>query len=204
MGNRWIMGLLGLVAALTLGAHNQAEAQDLGGARTHDGFYFQALGGIGYASTSGNDVDQSISGLELDVSLMLGGSPMPGLAIGGGLFLDYLPSPGAELGGVEQTGISSHYLVGIGLFGDFYPDPKDGLHFQAFGGWGGAETAFDGNVGGSDPTGLMLSIGGGYDVWVGDESSAGGLLRFVYAPLSINDSGFTSISIAALANFTYN
>jgi hypothetical protein len=37
--------------------------------------------------------------------------------------------------------------------------------FQPFIGWGGLATSRNGDVGGSDPTGLVLAVGGGYDVF---------------------------------------
>ena len=210
MGNRWLLAVFALMVTFGL-SQSSAQAQtesegQLWGPKVHDGFYLQLTGGFGYVSSSFEGPgDQSMGGLALDTSLMIGGSPMAGLALGGGFMIDYIPSPSLSVGGndVELTDVSQ-YLVGIGIFGDFYPDPHGGLHFQAFVGWGGLETSSNGNVGGSDPTGLVASIGGGYDIFIADEISVGGMLRFAYAPLSINDASVTSIAPALLGTLTYH
>lgn len=126
--------------------------------------------------------------------------------IGGGLILDYGFSPTIEFNGVEvPNAISSQYIVGIGPFVDFYPDPTGGLHFQVLPGWGGLESASSsGNVGGSDPTGLVLSLGAGYEWWLGDQWSAGVMGRLIYAPLSINDVDFTVVEPAVVGTITYH
>jgi hypothetical protein len=90
------------------------------------------------------------------------------------------------------------------LFADIYPDPTDGLHIQPFLGFGGLEASVNGNAGGSDPTGLVLALGAGYDWWVGDEWSIGVMGRVAYAPLSINDVGVSVLAPAVLATFTYH
>ncbi len=201
-----LWSVLGIISALTVGIGNTAEAQ-VEDIRNHNGFYLQLTGGLGYVSTSADDAtgDMSMGGLALDTSLLLGGTPIPGLAIGGGLMIDYMPSPSVTVNDMDfDTGITSQYLVGIGLFGDFYPDPAGGLHFQAFVGWGGLESSFEGNVGGSDPTGLVMTIAGGYDVFISDELSVGGLARLGFAPLSIEDTSYTSIAPALLGTLTYH
>lgn len=206
MGDRKLWSVVGVAVCALFTVTGTAEAQ-VGGVRTHDGFYLQLTGGLGYVSTSvSGGGDSTMGGLALDTSLMIGGSPMPGLAIGGGFFMDYMPSPSVSAGGMDvDIGLTSQYFLGIlGLFADFYPDPADGLHFQAYAGWGGLESSFDGNVGGSDPTGLVLSVAGGYDVWIGDELSAGVLLRFAYGALSNNGIDGTTIAPAILGTLTYN
>lgn len=64
--------------------------------------------------------------------------------------------------------------------------------------WGSPRSTSNGNVGGSDPTGLVLAIGGGYDCWVGAEWSIGVMGRIAYAPLKLNDVGFNTIAPAVL------
>lgn len=89
------------------------------------------------------------------------------------------------------------------VFVDFYPDPDAGYHGQFRIGWGGLETSVDGGVGGSDPTGLVMSLGGGYDYWLTDALGVGGLARFTYAPLSQNDVTFHTLAFNLLASVTY-
>jgi hypothetical protein len=71
-------------------------------------------------------------------------------------------------------------------------------------GWGGLEATANGNARGSDPTGLVLSIGAGYDFWVSDQWSAGVMGRFAYAPLSRDDVSFSTIAPALLGTITYH
>jgi hypothetical protein len=96
------------------------------------------------------------------------------------------------------------YLIGIGPFVDFYPNPHDGLHFQGLLGFGALETSSKGNAGGSDPTGFLVSLGGGYDWWVGNEWSIGVMGRLAYAPLSLNSVSYSTLAPAVLATFTYH
>ena len=95
-------------------------------------------------------------------------------------------------------------LIGIGVFADIYPDPQNGLHFQPFIGWGGLEASVNGNSGGSDPTGLVLAAGAGYDWFVSDNWSIGVMGRFGYAPLKLEETSYSTIAPALLATFTYH
>ncbi len=189
-----------LFAAVGFAAEAKAES------RTHDGFYLHFDAGLGYLSSSAEAVGTEItySGVTLPASLLMGGTVGP-VAFGGGFFSDYAPSPSASLGGVDyELADISLYLIGIGMFADVHPNPKNGLHFLPFVGWGGLEASVDGDVGGSDPTGLILSMGVGYDFWISAEWSAGVMGRFAYAPLSINGVSYTTIAPALLGTITYH
>lgn len=173
--------------------------------RTHDGFYMQAAVGLGYLTASA-DVppigEISYSGMTTPGGLLLGGT-VGSVAIGGGFFYDLASSPSVEIGGQSfETDDASLTLIGLGLFADFYPDPHGGLHFQPFLGWGGLEACAGSSCGGSDPTGLVVAIGGGHDWWVGDEWSIGVMGRLAYAPLKLEDTSYTVISPSILATFT--
>ncbi|HET9957458.1 MAG TPA: hypothetical protein VFQ61_23325 [Polyangiaceae bacterium] len=199
-----IMAICALFAAAGLSTSQEAKAEP----HLHDGFYLQLATGVGYYNSSAEAGANKVgfSGATLPFSLMLGGSPIPGLAIGGSLMIDYAPSPRYKINGQTfDSGLDiSQYVIGLGPSVDFYPDPSGGLHFQGFVGWGGLETSADGNAGGSDPTGLLLAVGAGYDFWVGNEWSIGGLGRLTYAPLSMNDVTYSTIEPALLATFTYH
>jgi hypothetical protein len=69
-------------------------------------------------------------------------------------------------------------------------------------GWGGLETAVEGDAWGSDPTGMIMYFGGGYDFWIGDNLCIGGLFRLVIAPSKINDVKYTTIEPGVLLTFT--
>jgi hypothetical protein len=195
---------LGLAASVVLGFAGTAHAAD----NTHDGFYLQAATGLGYYSASAEvaNIEASFSGMTIPMSLMLGGSPIEGLAIGGGFMIDYAPSPTYELNG-QDAGANidfSQYIIGIGPFADYYLSPQGGLHLQAFVGWGGLETSAEGNAGGSDPTGLVTALGVGYDVFISSEWSVGGMGRLTFAPLSIDDVSYTTFEPALLVTLTYH
>jgi hypothetical protein len=193
-------------SVLMLGSVSSAFADSL--PRTHDGFQFQVTGGLGFygASSGGGGVDESFSGMTLPGSVLMGGTIIPGLVIGGGLVLDYAPSPS-----LEQNGSSvpvdnvSQYIVGLGLYADYYLDAqKNGLHFQAFAGWGGLETSVNGNAGGSDPTGLVAHLGVGYEWWLSDQWSGGVMARLLYAPLDFNGVSYTTFEPAVVGSLTWH
>lgn len=191
-----VVPILGIVAALLLPAAAQA----------HDGFYLRGGAGLGYYSTSAEFAgrDESLSGLSIPMELLVGGSIFSGFVVGGGLSVDYAPSPSYTQNGMDVSIADvSQFLIAIGPFVDFYPDPDAGYHGQFRIGWGGLETSVDGGVGGSDPTGLVMSLGGGYDYWLTDVLGVGGLARFTYAPLSQNDVTFHTLAFNLLASVTY-
>jgi hypothetical protein len=175
-------------------------------AKTHDGFFLQLNAGLGYlSSTASSDAgggEITFSGVTIPSSLLLGGTVGP-VVIGGGFFGDYAPSPSMdpEVVNVDDVTLT---LIGIGMFADIYPDPHDGLHFQPFVGWGALEASQGGNSGGSDPTGLVLALGAGYDFWVGNEWSIGPMFRFAYAPLALESVNYSTIAPALLCTFTYH
>jgi hypothetical protein len=169
--------------------------------RIHDGFYMQLTTGLGYYNVS-FDPDSSISGMTTPFGLMMGGTVMPGLAIGGGLFFDYSGSPTLEAGGAEGDLGTAQMLLGIGAHADYYLKPEGGLHFTGFLGWGGLEETE--GAGGSDPTGLVIGVGGGYDWWIADEWSAGVLGKLDYAPLKFNDASFTTTAFSVLGTLTWH
>jgi hypothetical protein len=201
------MKTIKLIVAFGLLAVGSTSALADSAARYHDGFHFQATGGFGYYNVSADaaGIEQSFSGMTIPGSLLLGGTIGP-VAIGGGLILDYAPSPTAEANGMEIMGLDiSQFIVGLGVYGDYYLDrTKSGLHFQGFAGWGGLETTSSGNAGGSDPTGLVTAVGGGYDWWISDQWAAGVLGRLVFAPLSLNETGFTTIEPAIVGTITWH
>jgi hypothetical protein len=194
-----------LAVTMAFAAVTSARAESK--ARTHDGFHFQLTGGLGFYGVSGSaPANQDFSGMTIPGSLLIGGTLLEHLAFGGGLYLDYAPSPKYEWNGTEMKNvISSQMILGIGVYGDYYLDPqKNGLHFQVFGGWGGLETSFQGNVGGSDPTGLLLAAGAGYEWWLTDEWSGGFMARLVYAPLDLNGTKFKTFEPAIVGTLTWH
>lgn len=192
------MNVTGTLATIALLVAPVSLAHADSAPRTHDGFHFQLSGGLGYYNVS-NDA-QGFSGLTVASELRLGGTPFSGFAFGGGILFDYSPSPSTDV-----QGVSSQSIVGLGLYGDYYLDAKtNGVHIQGFIGWGGLETSFEGNVGGSDPTGLVTHAGVGYEWWLSDQWSYGVMGRLLYAPVSLNGNSFTTIEPAVVGTLTWH
>ncbi len=194
-------------AAFSIGsASSTAQAAP----NTQDGFVFQLSPGLGYYSMTAEDAlgtEVAFSGETFSLSLMLGGTIMPGLHVGGGFFLDRAFSPTLEIGGQEAAGTPDfqQFVLGLGPFVDYYLDPAGGLHFQGFFGWGGVETSTEaGGAGGSDPTGLVVYLGAGYDVFLSDEWSVGGMARFAYGPFALNEIDYPTIAPALLLTLTWS
>ncbi|HYQ43575.1 MAG TPA: hypothetical protein VER11_16450 [Polyangiaceae bacterium] len=197
-----VKALTGIAAATAiLCSSGRAEAAPY----THDGFYLQLNAGLGYmnASAEQGGITQKLYGATLPSSLLLGGTVGP-VVIGGGFFADHAFSPGASVNGQKVSADYTMTLIGIGAFADIYPDVHKGLHFQPFIGWGGLERSVNGNSGGSDPTGIVLAIGGGYDFFVSDNWSIGGMARLAYAPLKMDDVSVGVFAPSLLATFTYH
>ena len=191
--------LFGAALCAGVGFTGEARAE----AMTHDGFYLQLNAGLGYLSAS-DEFDTSMSGVSIPAALLIGGTVGP-VALGGGFFGDYAPSPSASIDGQDyELEDVTMTLIGIGMFADIYPNPHEGLHFQPFIGWGGLERSYKGDSGGSDPTGLVMALGVGYDFWVGNEWSIGPMFRIAYAPMSIEETSVNAIAPALLATFTYH
>jgi hypothetical protein len=146
----------------------------------HDGFYTRF--GINYGITGGgfaigDGADQrrlDYSGSQLDIDLLIGGTPSDGIAIGGGLILGSLLQPDMEVGN-QNTATRNIPVVLIGPFVDGFFSPSGGWHAGALLGLGGlgetAETEGSGGLGGA----VWL----GYDRWVGADWGIGGQLRFM-------------------------
>jgi hypothetical protein len=160
--------------------------------RVHDGFYLRLNIGVG---TYGVQYEDSLhaAGGSLALDLLVGGSPSRGVAVGGLLISDYGPNyklrqNDREIGDLNvETGL-------IGAFIDGFPNPKGGWHvggalglaaITSDGKQAGSATALALGLGRDESTRLDAGLGGaawaGYDAWVGDEWSVGGLLRFAAA-----------------------
>jgi hypothetical protein len=175
---------------------------------THDGFYLQLAGGLGYYHTSAeiNSTETTYSGLTIPASFLLGGTLLKHLVIGGGAFVDTAPSPKYEVDGDEppQTPDFKQLIIGIGALLDYYVWSDRGLHFPVFAGWGGLETVVEGDAWGSDPTGFIMYFGCGYDFWISDNWSIGAVFRFVIAPSKLNDVRYTTVEPGLMATLTFH
>ncbi len=206
----WVGAFIGLGVSAIAGV---ASAEPM----THDGFYFRGAAGLGYLKSSvsvsgpslASETGISYGGLAIGFDAWFGGSPVPGLAIGGGITTYDVPSYTVKSDGFSETGAGHLTLSVVAAFGDYYFNPNQGLHAEALLGFGvlGAQDN-SGNVSDVTPAGLALGVGFGNDWWVSDEWSIGVLGRFIYAPLSYSSGGvtekFSTITPALMATFTYN
>jgi hypothetical protein len=149
----------------------------------HEGFYLRASVGFGYyygSFTDGNrpNADFSRHGGSMSADLLIGGSPSPGVSIGGGLLVDplfgaaYRREDGREIG--NHGGISTL----IGPFIDAFPDATKGWHLGGLIGLAGMGYQ---NVNGCQCRERGIGFGGaawfGYDFWVAPEWAAGPQFR---------------------------
>ena len=161
------MRLISTVILLALTGSAGAEP------RTHDGFYFRLGVGPGYTlgTLTGSVPDSNSHGINVSTQVAAGWTVRPGLVLGLGTFPMVTPSPTYD--GINAGG---EHMSATGPFVDYYLDPKRGLHFQggllfALGYLDGGDRA--GNVG----AGYGATLGAGYEVFVTDEWSIGGIVR---------------------------
>lgn len=165
-------------------------------ARFHDGFYLRmgiGIGAIGadVESTDGGD-PLHIGGLVVPMELAIGGTPSPGVVIGGGLYGFHLPSAKYTYGrGDFVTEEDAEYgSVGmIGPFIDVYLDPEHGIHFQAAPCFTSVVLGQSDEIVTEDVTGSGFGamVGLGFEGWVGDQWGVGLLARVQYASLEVED-----------------
>jgi hypothetical protein len=171
------------------------------GVRTHDGFFLRLGLNLGYNTLSetveanGQEVsNSSIRGGAGGFDLLFGGTPAPGLVLGGGLIQTYSSNPTVEINDQETEADGTLLVIGAVFFVNYYFDPSEGLHLQGSIGYGAMDFVSDeGRSGSNDPTGPLFSLGLGYDFWVGDQWSIGPFARVLYANMGV-DVGAVSAS----------
>jgi hypothetical protein len=178
--------------------------------KTHDGFYMRFALGFGSQSTTLDDgtpaPNYDATGGALVFNGLIGGAPAPGLIIGGSLALDSLPSTTfkAADGFEAKAGMN---LVSIGPFIDGYPNPRGGFHLGGTVGPAFVRLNNDSGLPGSKSNGLGLAAWLGYDWWVADQWSVGGLVRFsganTWGAKNSQDLGSDMRSIALLFTAVY-
>jgi hypothetical protein len=169
-------------------ASERAEARR--SAYRHDGFYMRVSAGIGGVwtklETSAVDVPSSfdINGPALGFDLMLGGSPVPGLVVGGGFLFDQSPSPQVTSGDLSGTLDANLNFMVLGPFFDVFFDPKAGFHVGAS--VGRAVTTLSSEDGSTQAqaAGVGLAAFLGYDGFVSRQWSIGIFLRGMTANTS--------------------
>jgi hypothetical protein len=176
------------------------------GAHLHDGFYLRLGLGVGrtgasFRNDNSRELDGSVEGSLVSAAaafeLAIGGTPAPGLVIGGGFFSGgsgEVESSDLSVDGrpVPRIKYSQLTFTLLGPFIDYYFDERSGFHLQgALGlaymdvgtGKRGSTTVTDERTLG----GLGFMLGGGYEWFVGDQWSLGGLLRMRYGALETDN-----------------
>jgi len=155
------------------------------GVRYHDGFYLRLALGLAASGTLVSS-DQtrvpnySFAGGGAAGDLWLGGTPAPGLAMGGALSFLSANSTTRRVDGDSLSGDVSGSTALLGFFVDGFPDPERGFHFGGSAGLASARSSVKNS--GQDEFnggGLGLAAWLGYDMWVSPQWSLGGMVRFL-------------------------
>jgi hypothetical protein len=146
----------------------------------HDGFYARLNLGFGELDTSidvpGSSSSVTATGTTLDLDFALGYSPTPGIVVGGIAMYESLSS--ADFDDPAASKANAATLL-LGPFFDGYPNARKGFHMG--GALGFAQERFSRKSVAGFRTAEGFGIAGwiGYDFWVADEWSVGGLLRLM-------------------------
>ncbi len=196
-----------------------------------DGVYFGVVGGAGYARMDfpvGAGVpDAPLTSIPINVDVMIGGSPVPDLAIGAILGGASGSEPTMEVTLPAGTGMTAEQalmgsgfdvqgntvtltdtrlnIVRLGVFADYYLIEDSNLHVLAEVGY--LSAFFSGGNGSSDDLrGPGFGLGLGYDFWLSHSWSLGLLARGTFAPLTASNIDFSTNLIypVLLANLTYH
>lgn len=186
--------LLVSLTFVVLGATRAAEAHDLDGPgaapRTHDGWYLR-LGvgpGLSTGSAKNEGVSVDVRGMHVGTEIALGKTIAPGLVIGGGEFSMVVLAPKYSVPGGDVTA-GTHHTGGIGPFVDYYLDPHGGLHVQGALLLSGMKVDAKGDAKGGFGMGFGAMAGAGWETWVADQWSVGGVLRLAYYRDSVKADG---------------
>ncbi len=175
-------------------------------AHFHEGFYFRFGIGAGALSGSGEDAEVSepvsfdASGFSTTGELAFGGTPSPGLALGGGIFGSNTPTVTYTY--AEDFEGASAGISNLEFFIDFYPMPDKGLHLG--GGVGLALVSAGESTEGlpDDYFGAGFGFHGaiGYEGWVGQEWGIGiqGRVLYANATLSSSTGDYDDLDVSAL------
>jgi hypothetical protein len=135
----------------------------------HDGFYLRTAGGLGRTSfaATGPSGRTDLHG-STDGMLLVGGTPSPGLVIGGGV--REISASGRFQGGRYDGAVAQAFEWTLGPFVDWYPDPARGLHIGAL--VGGSATLVSSTTTQSSVA-FGATVFGGCDWWIGPQWSLG-------------------------------
>lgn len=158
----------------------------------HEGFYLRASVGFGYYYGSFSDgnqpnVDFNEGGGTMSLDLLIGGSPSPGVSVGGGLMVDPLFGSDSEHG--NGVGSYGRYSWLVGPFVDAFPDATKGWHLGGLIGFAGQSFDSLDSSGKRRGAGIGGAAWFGYDFWVAKEWAVGPQFRVMGARTSSTKSG---------------
>ena len=187
---------------------------------THDGFYLRYASGFGvydeYAKSEtdaryGGRVGVRARGFAVGGEFALGGTPYPGLVVGGGIYevgvvtssVTTNQEDDSEIEVAEELEIESRDLTLFGLFADRYFVPTLGLHVQAALGIAqqiglslarpaNDDLEEDDKKDVYDPWGPGLMLGVGYEMWLTEQWSIGVLARVTATLMFSKDANHVS------------
>ncbi len=164
-------------------------------ARRHDGFFARADVGLAgmWAAVSGsaNGRDR-IWAIGQSAGILIGGTPRPGLVVGGYVWTARL-DPTFVVRGVRVSPDDDSVKLTTGRLGpflDWYPDPLRGFHVQVAAGLAiQVESDTKGKSIKPGSVGAAGSFGLGYEFFVGNQFSVGAMARFTAGALARSPPG---------------
>lgn len=196
------------------GAETQRASGAGADARTHTGFHVTgALGGgswnatYGWTTPGGNSIAESEFGGGLGMDLAVGGTPLPGLVIGGVIAGTVVPIASTQSISVNGASVPSHdptnyvaVLSMVGPFVDWYFDATGGFHAQVATCLAHlSDAAPSVPNSGVDGWGFGFEVGTGYQWWIADRFTIGALARVQVAMPTVHASGGASVGTLLVA-----
>lgn len=175
--------------------HFAVQPLPTGDSRTfhrHDGFYLRANLGISQLWASlddrgSQDFDVDVSGTAMGIDLLIGGTPSPGIAVGGGVLANWAFGADFEREG-ESIPDRDFQDLTLGAFVDGFPSATGPWHFGALVGVSGVAVNQDSYI--QNTGGLGGAIWAGYDEWVAPDWAMGGQLRLNMSQTAGEENGF--------------
>lgn len=162
----------------------------------HDGFYLRFGVAVGYSwgwgeVRSGPNAGQDLRrrGGALLLELQAGGTVLPGLVVGAHLGLGG-GDANKTVDGEQVPDDIDASLGTLGIFATFYPVPVRGLYGQVLVGYASLqERDAERNELGDNMSGPTVTLGAGWEIFIGTEISMGLALRLQYARLTRDEPG---------------
>jgi len=148
----------------------------------HDGFYLRANVGFSWSraeisTDSPNRPNYVLNGGGISIDLLVGATPSPSLAVGGGVMLNTISDPEVHLDNDAEVGSGSGGVLFAGPFVDGFPMSNGGLHLGGLVGFAGGTARRQGSDDDFSGGGLGVAAWVGQGFWVGSEVSLGFLLK---------------------------